>query len=192
MPPGDPGVEHEQDPLQGGAIIEPPPPRIAKATLAHRQLRLNARPQLIRHDPRRNSHRHPSQLDDGCRRRSSSGNGSLHSDSISYKVDADFAPSAQHERPRGSVTAGHFHPAAVAATRRRSYLPARLGRKRGQTMERLANNRAAFVALPFAGSCPHLRPHCSTNAPPLCAMRSAHRCGHMSRRGTRRSKRLPR
>ena len=35
-------------------------------------------PQLVRDDPRRNSHRHPSQLDDRCRRPSPSGTGSLH------------------------------------------------------------------------------------------------------------------
>src|SRR3954471_8919385 len=32
--------------------------------------KLDQPPQPIRHDPRRNGHRHPSQLDDGCRRRS--------------------------------------------------------------------------------------------------------------------------
>ena len=56
----------------------PLPARIPKTPLLHRQQRLNQLPQLVRDDPRRDSHRHPSQLDDGCRRRSSSGNGSLH------------------------------------------------------------------------------------------------------------------
>jgi hypothetical protein len=86
MPPRDPRVEHEQNPLQRGAIIEPLSTRVTETALDPRQLRRDARPEPIRHDPRPNSHRHPSQLDDRCRRRSSSGKGSLHFDSISKKV----------------------------------------------------------------------------------------------------------
>jgi hypothetical protein len=85
VPPRDPGMQHKQDPLQRRTIIEPPTTRVAEATLDPRQQRLDQPPQPIRHDPRRNSHRHPFQLDDGCRRRSSSGNGSLHSDSSSKR-----------------------------------------------------------------------------------------------------------
>jgi hypothetical protein len=53
MPPRDPGVEHEQDPLQRRPIIEPLAPRITEATLDPRQLRLDPQPELVRHDPRR-------------------------------------------------------------------------------------------------------------------------------------------
>jgi hypothetical protein len=88
VPPRDPGMQHKQDPLQRRTIIEPPTTRVAEATLDPRQQRLDQPPQPIRHDPRRNSHRHPFQLDDGCRRRSSSGNGSLHSDSSSKRFAA--------------------------------------------------------------------------------------------------------
>ena len=72
VPPGDPRVQDKQDPLQGGSIIQPLATGIAKASLPHRQQRLNQLPQLIRDDPRRSSHPHPSQLDDdtdGLRRR---------------------------------------------------------------------------------------------------------------------------
>src|SRR6266540_1622549 len=86
MSPGDPRVQHEQDPLQRLPIRQPLPARIAEAALHLRQQRLDPLPQPVRHDPRRNSHRHPSQLDDRCRRRSSSGNGSLHFGSSSYAV----------------------------------------------------------------------------------------------------------
>jgi hypothetical protein len=75
--PRDPGVQHEQDPLQRLPIRQPLPTRITEAPLLHRQQRLDQLPQLVRHDPRRDSHRHPSQLDDRCRRRSSSADGSL-------------------------------------------------------------------------------------------------------------------
>ena len=64
MPPRDPGVQHEQDPLQRLPVRQPLATRIAKAPLDLRQQRLDPLPQLVRHDPRRNSHRHPSELDD--------------------------------------------------------------------------------------------------------------------------------
>src|SRR5262249_54560410 len=82
-PPGDPRVQHKQDPLQRSTIIEPLPTWIADASLPARQQRTHVRPQLVNHHPRSNSHRHPSQLDDGRRQRSPSGNGSLHFDSSS-------------------------------------------------------------------------------------------------------------
>jgi hypothetical protein len=52
MPPSDPGVEHEQDPLQRRPIIEPLAPRVAKASLDPWQLRLDPQPELVRYDPR--------------------------------------------------------------------------------------------------------------------------------------------
>jgi hypothetical protein len=68
MLPADPGVKHEQDPLQDEPVIERLPTRIAKAALAARQERLDPRPQPVGDDPRR-PHRHPPfQLDDGCPR----------------------------------------------------------------------------------------------------------------------------
>ena len=48
-----------------------------KAPLSLRQQRFDPLPQPVRHDPRRNSHRHPLDLDDGCRQHSSSTSGSL-------------------------------------------------------------------------------------------------------------------
>jgi hypothetical protein len=53
MPPRDPRVEHEQDPLQRSAIRQPHTTRITKATLDLRQLRRDTHPELLRHDPRR-------------------------------------------------------------------------------------------------------------------------------------------
>jgi hypothetical protein len=44
---------------------------------------LDEPPQLVAHEPRRSSHRHPSQLDDGCRRSSSSMRRTLLSESSS-------------------------------------------------------------------------------------------------------------
>ena len=81
--PGHPRVQHEQDPLQRLPIGESLATRIAKAPLPRGQKRLDELPQLVGNDPRRGSHRHPSQLDDECRRPSSSGSGSLHFDSTS-------------------------------------------------------------------------------------------------------------
>jgi hypothetical protein len=45
---------------------------VAKAPLLPGQQRLDQLPQLLGNDPRRGGHRHPSQLDDGCRRPSPS------------------------------------------------------------------------------------------------------------------------
>src|SRR5439155_15570607 len=78
MPPRDPRVQHEQDSLQRLPVRQPLATRIAKPTLDLRQERLNPFPQLIRHDPRLRGHRHPLDLDDGCRRPSSSESRSLH------------------------------------------------------------------------------------------------------------------
>ena len=58
-------------------------PDSENAAASSRQERPHTLPQLVRNDPRRNSHRHPSQLDDRCRRRSSSGERVLHFDSSS-------------------------------------------------------------------------------------------------------------
>jgi hypothetical protein len=77
MRPRDPRVQHKQDPLQRLPIRQPLAARVAKAPLHLRQQRLDQLPQLVRDDPRRNGHRHPPQLDDACRRRSSSAGGSL-------------------------------------------------------------------------------------------------------------------
>jgi hypothetical protein len=86
VPPGDPRMQHEEDPLQRLPIRQPLAARVAKPPLCPWQQRLDQHPQLVRDDPRRGSHRHPSQLDDRCRRRSSSRNGSLHFDSTSKGV----------------------------------------------------------------------------------------------------------
>ncbi len=86
MAPRHPRVQHEQDPLQRLPIGESLATRIAKAPLPHGQKRLDELPQLVGNDPRRGSHRHPSQLDDECRRPSSSGSGSLHFDSTSKAI----------------------------------------------------------------------------------------------------------
>jgi hypothetical protein len=40
-------MQHEQDPLQRGAIVEPLPARISEATLQLRQQRLDPPPQII-------------------------------------------------------------------------------------------------------------------------------------------------
>src|SRR5947209_14879390 len=92
MPPRDPRVQHEQDPLQRLPVRQPFAARIAKAPLDPRQQRLDPQPQLVRHDPWRNSHRYPSKLDDRYRRRSSSVNGSLHFGASSkYVMTANWA-----------------------------------------------------------------------------------------------------
>ncbi len=78
MPPGDPGVQHEQDPLQRQPVRHPLATRIPEAPLDPRQKRLDPLPQLVRHDPRSSCHRHPLDVDDGCRRHSPPTNGSLH------------------------------------------------------------------------------------------------------------------
>lgn len=67
MPLRDPRVEHEQNPLLRRPIIEPRPTRIAKGTLDLRQLSSAPHPKPVRHDPRRRSHRYPSQNEDGFR-----------------------------------------------------------------------------------------------------------------------------
>jgi hypothetical protein len=85
MPPRDPRVQDEQDSLQRLPIRQPLATRVAKPPLLRRQQRLDQLPQLVRDNPRRDSHRHPCQLDDRCRRRSSSGNGSLHFGSSSKR-----------------------------------------------------------------------------------------------------------
>src|SRR5438477_6824043 len=58
MLPPDPGVQHEQDPLQHQPVIERLTTRIAKAARPHRQHRLDPRPQTIRHIPPPRPHRH--------------------------------------------------------------------------------------------------------------------------------------
>jgi hypothetical protein len=78
--PGDPGVQDEEDPLQRLTVGQPPSARVAEAPLLPRKKRLDELPQLVGDDPRCDGHRHPSQLDDGCRRPSSSESGSLHSE----------------------------------------------------------------------------------------------------------------
>jgi hypothetical protein len=59
-------MQHKQDPLQGLPVWETPPTRIAKPPLPLGQQRLEQLPQLVRDDPRRDSHLHPSQLDNRC------------------------------------------------------------------------------------------------------------------------------
>jgi hypothetical protein len=83
--PGDPRVQDEQDPLQRLSVGQPLSARIAKASLPPRKQRLDELPQLLGHDPRRDGHWHPSQLDDRCRRPSSPESRSLHSE-ISSKA----------------------------------------------------------------------------------------------------------
>src|ERR687892_491014 len=51
---------------------------IAETPLPHRQQRLDPLPQPVRHLPRLRAHRHPPELDDGCRRTSPPRNGFLH------------------------------------------------------------------------------------------------------------------
>ena len=60
MLPADPGVQHEQDPLQRQPVIERLATRIAEAPLPARQQRLDPLPQPVRHIPRLRPHRHPS------------------------------------------------------------------------------------------------------------------------------------
>jgi hypothetical protein len=79
-------MQHEQDPLQRLPVRQSLPTRIAKPSLHLRQKRLDQLPQLVRDDPRRSSHRHPSQLDDRCRRPSPSQHGSLHHSERSSKA----------------------------------------------------------------------------------------------------------
>jgi hypothetical protein len=86
MPPRDPGGKHEQDPLQRLPVRQPLPARVAETPLDPRQERPDPRPQLVRHDPGRNGHRHPSKLDDRHRRPSPSANGSLHFGASSYSL----------------------------------------------------------------------------------------------------------
>jgi hypothetical protein len=59
MPPRHPRVQHEQDPLQRLTVTKTLTTRIARTPLDLRQQRLDPLPQLVRHHPRRNSHRHP-------------------------------------------------------------------------------------------------------------------------------------
>ena len=94
MAPGDPRMQHEQNPLQRLPIRKTLATRKAVPPLQLRQKRLDPLPKRVRHDPRRDSHRHPSQLDDGCRRPSSSGNGSLHFDSSSKTLVAGAGAAA--------------------------------------------------------------------------------------------------
>ncbi len=86
MLPGHPRMQHKQDTLQRQPVRQALPTRIAKAPPLHRQKRLDQLPQLVRDDPRRSGHRHPSQLDDECRRHSSSASGSLHYERSSKSV----------------------------------------------------------------------------------------------------------
>src|SRR5438270_11978526 len=117
MPPRDPGVEHEQDPLQQRLPVRQPlPTRIAIAPLHLRQQRLDPLPQLVRHDPRRSSHRHPSQLDDRYRRRSSSAKGSLHFGATSKPERSMFASLAR-DRSRSKESAASPELSAFLYTR---------------------------------------------------------------------------
>jgi len=113
MRPRDPCVEHKQDPLQCLPIRQPLPTRIAKAALLHWQQRLNQLPQLVRDNPRRDSHRHPFQLDHGCRRHSSSASGSLlHEEGPDVKRAVAWLRAARSLRRR--VSAAHFSIAPAA------------------------------------------------------------------------------
>jgi len=74
MPPRDPRMQHEQDPLQRLPVRQALPTRVAETTLDLRQQRLDPLPQLVRHDPRPDSHQRPSSLTtdaDGVRRQGS-------------------------------------------------------------------------------------------------------------------------
>jgi hypothetical protein len=51
--PLDTGVQHEQDPAQHLPIRQPAATRAAEPARFDRQQRLDALPQLVRHDPRR-------------------------------------------------------------------------------------------------------------------------------------------
>jgi hypothetical protein len=53
VPPGDPGVQHKQDPLQRQPVRQALPTWVAEAPLHPRQQRLDPLPQPVRHDPRR-------------------------------------------------------------------------------------------------------------------------------------------
>src|SRR5437867_8244959 len=66
MPPGDPGVQHEQDPLQRLPVRQSLATREAEASLHLRQQRLQQLPQRVRDDPRRDGHRHPPSLTTGA------------------------------------------------------------------------------------------------------------------------------
>jgi hypothetical protein len=83
--PGDPRMQHEQDPLQRLAVGQPLSARLAEAPSFLGSKRLDQLPQLVRHDPRCNCHRHLSQLDDGCRWPSSSASGRALQSEISSK-----------------------------------------------------------------------------------------------------------
>lgn len=81
--PRDPRVENEEDPLQRLPVGEAPAAWVTETPLPPREQRLDQLPQLVGDDPRRGSHRHPSQLDDRSRPASSSASGSLHSETTS-------------------------------------------------------------------------------------------------------------
>jgi hypothetical protein len=130
MPPGNPRMQDEQDPAQRLAIRQALATRTAEAPLLLRQQRLDPLPQLVRYDPRRNSHRHLSRLDDRCRRPSWSVSGSLHFDSSSEKrgtpragapvetgpAETGQSPEAQSPRHRALGTNRH-DPVFVSDTR---------------------------------------------------------------------------
>jgi hypothetical protein len=59
MLPADPGVQHEQDPLQRQPVIERLAARMTEAPPLLRQQRLDPLPQSVRHIPRLRPHRHP-------------------------------------------------------------------------------------------------------------------------------------
>jgi hypothetical protein len=129
--PGDSGVQDKEDPLQCLTVGQSLSSWITEASLLPREQRLDQLPQLVRDDPRRGSHRHPSQLDDGCRRASSSPSGSLHSEISS-------------NGSRGGGYPGTFY-YACARVRARKVLGAARRRPRDQA-PRSSNRRGGWVA----------------------------------------------
>ena len=121
MPPRDPGMQHKQDPLQRQPVRHPLPARITKAPLDPRQQRLDPNPQLVRHDPWSSSHRHPLNVDDGCRRHSPPTNGSLHFGTCSKPRTAN---ANVIETPAPIVRAASNDPAVAAGTSATQQIPA--------------------------------------------------------------------
>ena len=112
MLPTDPGMQHEQDPLQRQPIIERLATRIAETPLPLGQERLDPLPQPIRHIPRLRPHRPPPDSTSFRKRMPTDSpppNGSLHSVRASKSPWTPTAASLQPRTPesRSASTAAN-------------------------------------------------------------------------------------
>src|SRR5262249_37825596 len=145
MLPADPRMQHEQDPLQYEPIIQRLATRITKPARLLRQHRLDPRPCLIRDLPRLRPHRHPPELDDGCRRTSLPPSGSLHS----------VRGSDMEQTVKGATRQGlSSRPGAVERPEQRRWIRLTFAGR-----DRMTGNRRELPLSKVAGHRPGLAPH---------------------------------